>query len=192
MSVKSIPNNITQKQLTRLHNGIGLDPLTGCWPWLCSFDKDGYGRTSLFGINYQVHRVVYKIATGIDPGELIVRHKCDNPPCCNPAHLLLGTNADNVKDRDIRKRTAKGTRNGAHTHPEKIRRGSDHPLRKDPSLAARGSKNGFSKLTEDQVKELRCLRKHEKLSFKELAKMFNIKYVTVSAIVRNLIWKHVT
>lgn len=44
------------------------------------------------------HRAAFQAATGIDPGEKLVCHSCDNPPCCNPAHLFLGTETDNVRD----------------------------------------------------------------------------------------------
>jgi hypothetical protein len=53
----------------------------------------------------QAHRVAYQLANGAIPAGKHVLHMCDNPICCNPAHLYLGTNADNVRDRVERSRT---------------------------------------------------------------------------------------
>jgi hypothetical protein len=70
-----------------------------CWEWTASTDRDGYGKFKA-GKMYQAHRIAYYLATNEDPGDLCVRHTCDNPPCCNPAHLRLGTNDDNAHDRE--------------------------------------------------------------------------------------------
>jgi hypothetical protein len=80
-----------------------------CWEWrgyrnFTTYGKGGYGRMDLLGLKgVYVHRIAYLSA---NPGaltlsrktDLQVLHKCDNPICCNPAHLMLGTNADNVAD----------------------------------------------------------------------------------------------
>lgn len=69
-----------------------------CWPWIGGVDHFGYGRIYDHGTSYQVHRVVYELEHGPIPDGLLVLHRCDNPPCVNPAHLFLGTNQDNVND----------------------------------------------------------------------------------------------
>lgn len=69
-----------------------------CWPWKASVTGRGYGRFALSGKARHAHRVSYEIANGQAPGDLFVLHRCDNPPCVNPAHLFLGTNTDNVRD----------------------------------------------------------------------------------------------
>ena len=75
----------------------------GCWLWTGAVDKDGYGKITINYQDHRVHRVVFKLTKG-DPGDLPVLHTCDNPPCCRPSHLYLGTHADNARDRDERKR----------------------------------------------------------------------------------------
>ena len=89
----------------------------GCWIWLGLVTRNGYGRLSwnrpgLPGLR-RAHRVAFAIFKG-EPGSLCVCHKCDNPGCCNPDHLFLGTNADNMSDRNAKGRQAKGVGNGTH------------------------------------------------------------------------------
>lgn len=80
----------------------------------------GYGQLMHDG-RYQVaHRVAYQLTKGPIPAGLIVMHSCDNPPCCNPAHLLLGTQADNMRDKKERGRAARGERSHAAKVTEQI------------------------------------------------------------------------
>lgn len=87
----------------RLASGLLVQP-DGCIVWTRSVDRWGYGRITANGKQVGTHRVAYEIAYGPIPDGLLVRHSCDNPPCCNPAHLLLGTVQDNADDRVARGR----------------------------------------------------------------------------------------
>ena len=79
-----------------------------------SHRNDGSGYHSIYrnGKNTKVHRVVWENKNGLIPDGLFVLHSCDNPECCNLDHLRLGTHADNMRDRNIRNRTARGPRIG--------------------------------------------------------------------------------
>jgi hypothetical protein len=68
-----------------------------CWPWKGARNPAGYGKILVDGVHIDTHRVAYMLAVG-PIGELLVCHKCDNPPCCNPQHLWLGTCSDNLRD----------------------------------------------------------------------------------------------
>jgi len=78
---------------------------TGCWEVRGSRHKSGYGKIEVSGKSTSTHRVAYELWVGPIPDGLIIRHRCDNPPCINPEHLEVGTHADNVKDMLERGRT---------------------------------------------------------------------------------------
>ena len=92
-----------------------------CWPWLGTKKMpnnigEQYGT---FGVSengnrteYRAHRLAYMLAVGEVPDGILVMHTCDTPLCVNPNHLELGTNADNMADRDAKGRVAKGEGSG--------------------------------------------------------------------------------
>lgn len=88
-----------------------------CWPWIGKATEKGrYPRFSKgLSITLASHLIFEEVHGPIPEGH-IVRHSCDNPPCCNPAHLLSGTYFDNVQDRIIRGRSRhlKGDEHYAH------------------------------------------------------------------------------
>jgi hypothetical protein len=71
---------------------------TGCWEWKAGCFDNGYGAFKSQGKQYHAHRLVWELTRGKIPSGLLVCHKCDNPRCCNPEHLFLGTVSDNAKD----------------------------------------------------------------------------------------------
>jgi|SRR6187397_545502 len=87
----------------------------GCWTWDLCKDKDGYGYASFRSITMKAHRLAYFLHHNLDkfPTKMVI-HSCDNPACCNPSHLRLGSNSDNVQDMISRGRInpPKGDRNG--------------------------------------------------------------------------------
>jgi hypothetical protein len=69
-----------------------------CWPFVGAVNTYGYGQIRVDGKQELAHRLAFELATGISPGLLLVCHRCDNPRCCNPSHLFLGSVADNAQD----------------------------------------------------------------------------------------------
>lgn len=96
----------------RLFNKSRLSA-TGCWEWNKDWKRGGYGLLWHDGKNRQAHRVSYAAFSGPIPDGMVVRHTCDNPGCINPDHLVVGTIADNVADREERgRRDVKGEQIG--------------------------------------------------------------------------------
>ena len=83
-----------------------------CWQWTGPFHYKGYGRFKIGITNKGAHRIAYEFQHGAIPEGKMVCHKCDNPGCCNPAHLWIGTNEDNLRDRQTKVRQARGESSG--------------------------------------------------------------------------------
>lgn len=92
--------------MKRFWNKVDKRGPTECWPWAASLKND-YGSFWLQGANDLAHRVAWQMTHGPIIDGLVVRHKCDNPLCCNPEHLELGTPADNTRDMVRRGRASR-------------------------------------------------------------------------------------
>lgn len=79
-----------------------------CWIWKGSTNRLGYGWFWWNGKNQRAHRVAWELTHGPISDDLFVLHDCDTPECVNPAHLYLGTQADNMRDKVSRDRQTKG------------------------------------------------------------------------------------
>ena len=134
-----------------------------CWPWLASKKHHGYGGFKVDGRILLAHRVAWILTYGSIPNGMCALHRCDNQGCCNPKHLFLGTKVDNNADRD-----RKGRNNCAH-----------------------GEQQGLSKLTEEQVLEIRSRYAAGDISQRKLGGEFGVSQVTIGAITRRRTWTHI-
>lgn len=82
----------------------------GCWNWIAPLHNCGYGKFSFRGEPWLSHRAAYTAARGPIPPGMFVLHSCDNRRCCNPAHLRVGTHAENIQDAVDRGRNVFGER----------------------------------------------------------------------------------
>lgn len=120
------------------------------------------------------HRVVYMVYHNIDlTTDQVIRHKCDNPSCININHLLIGTQADNIKDKVERNRQATGSKNGrfidgrSKIHKNRIRK---------PNPIIKGHHPKNSALTLERAKEVKEKLFNFKGSLKDIAKVLEIPY----------------
>jgi len=83
-----------------------------CWNWIGYLDKGGYGSFWLNGKMQRAHRVSFEQHFGWSNENLVVMHKCDNPSCVRPEHLILSTQKNNIEDKVEKNRQAKGSKVG--------------------------------------------------------------------------------
>jgi hypothetical protein len=132
-----------------------------CWEWQACRDAFGYGRFRGAGPRrfvHHAHRYAFEQHHGAVPDGLFVCHRCDNPSCVRPDHLFAGTHSDNMADCRAKLRNNIGARNGQ------------------------------SKLTDDEVRQIRAIRGESQQS---IARRFGITQTVVSGIRRRATWRHV-
>lgn len=134
-----------------------------CWLWMASLDRKGYGGFRFRGKSAIASRVAWILTHGDPPQGAHVLHHCDVPRCCNPRHLYLGTNKDNVADRERRGRRRTGY--------------------------VPGEANGSHVLTNEDVREIRELHANG-WTLVRLHERFGVSCTRLSLIVRGLAWTH--
>ncbi len=154
---------LTSKDEERFWGKVEQGTPDECWPWSASRYLSGYGQFRKGSKGFYAHRLAYWFASGPYDEHLCICHHCDNPPCCNPRHLYLGTRADNNRDRGQR------------------RRGKEH--------RQNGEANDNAKLEESDVRAIiAALSVGETQT--SVASRFGIKQPQVSRIARRESWSH--
>lgn len=141
---------------------------TRCWEWIgkgARREENTYGLLAVGGHQERSHRLSWKLHRGEIPDGLCVCHRCDNPRCCNPDHLFLGTRGENTLDAH-----AKGR------------------LKPPPHLP--GEKSRQAKLTEQQVLEIRRSYASGATTLKGLARIYGVRFTCIHAIVSRRTWQH--
>lgn len=134
----------------------------GCYEWSRAKSSKGYGYLRFNGRDVRAHRLAFELAFGPIPDGFHVCHRCDNPPCCNPGHLFLGTAKDN--------------------HVDKVLKGRAVPQK--------GSRNNNSTLLESDVVDIRKMRESG-ARVNEIARQFKVHQTTITKIITRATWNHV-
>lgn len=105
---KYIPSTLFPVSLkNRFYSSVLTPNNQGCMEWVARLDNAGYGRFPIRGKNIQAHRLSFILHNGLIAKDMIVMHICDNRKCCNPEHLKLGTQKENIQDMDRKGRREK-------------------------------------------------------------------------------------
>lgn len=160
-----MPRIYTRRPLSeRFHEMYRVEPDSGCWIWTGPTCGKGYGSIGRGGRGGKIvmaHRASYELHSGPIPTGMLVCHKCDRPPCCNPTHLFLGTHKDNNQDC-----IAKGRKR---------------------QVIVRGEMAGRAKLTAAEVVEIRA----STASAYAVAPKYGVSRQLIQRIRQRLIWKHI-
>jgi hypothetical protein len=141
---------------------VDMRRINECWPWTGARYTAGYGRIRRGSVQRAAHREAFEIAYGNPvPRELMVCHLCDNPPCCNPAHLFVGSATDNNRDR----------------------------MNKGRNGDTRGERHPAAKVSASDVLEMRRMRASGAL-FKEIGARFGVTTQAACFAVNRKSWGH--
>lgn len=141
--------------------------LTRCWAWKGYKNIKGYGQLSVDGKIMPAHRFSYQLhhplTTHVNDTKMCVCHRCDNTECCNPEHLRLGTQTENMRDM----------------------------YEKGRGNQPKGEKQHLSKLTEKHVLEIRAKYSNEKITKQKLADEYGVGHTLIGFIINRKNWKHI-
>lgn len=205
---------VTNDLLERLRFYAPAGAPDECWEWTAALNK-GYGAMAVQGSRMrQAHVVAWELHHKQPlPAGRMIRHSCDNPPCTNPAHLLIGTHADNMQDKIDRQRWAQSISKYRHRTPEEVQaiqiaaaagvslgqlarqyrcsRATVGRIVNGEQFQDGGRrKSGAAKVTADDVRQIRKLHSEGERQT-QLAERFGIDQTCISAIVRRKTWAHI-
>ena len=170
--------NIDEKATSTFWSRVAKGGPDECWVWQAGRVPYGYGAFYVRPRNYGTHVISWWIANKHKriPNGYQVCHRCDNPPCVNPAHLFLGSVADNFHDSVKKGRRRHVRLPPANEHADKMPRGSQH---------------WNARLTEDVVREIRT-RLADGQRQCEVMRAMSLPRRTVQEISSGRKWRHVT
>jgi hypothetical protein len=145
----------------RFWSRVGNPNERGCRLWTAKLYANGYGQFSAYGKQVYSHRFAWELTHGTIPDGLYVCHICDTPACCNPEHLFLGTNLDNITDMIEKGRNSKG------------------------------EQRYNAKLTDDKVRNIRALYASGNYTYEQLAVSHDVTISCIEGIIQRRTWKRV-
>ncbi len=159
---KNFKDNVLTPQEIFFRNISKTEHENGCWIYSV-IDCYGYGRLKINGKVVRAHRYSYELHNGEIPDNMMICHSCDTPSCVRPSHLFIGTAKDNIQDM--------------------INKGRKNVLK--------GEEYRHSKLTEEQVIQIRLLTAGEDISQEMIGNQFGVSRRMVNKIKNGKAWKHI-
>lgn len=169
--MKTTKIELTPDEVASFWLNVDRSDPNGCWEWTGRRKPAGYGSLFIRGKNLVAHRVAWRLVCGPIPPGMFICHHCDNPPCCNPDHLFIGTARDNVRDA-----IAKG--------------------RKDykggwPGIVRYGEHNYTARLTRNDVQTIRKRYIKGNITYQQLADEYGVTIGHIGRIINRQQWAHV-
>ena len=162
MSTTSRKRNMTPEEFNSWFDTNLVVNDSGCLEWVGCKLSSGYGIVRIAGKNVRSHIIALERKLGRKiVSGMLACHSCNNPSCCNPDHLREGTTQDNMNDKVFSDRQTKG------------------------------ESNGNSKLTVDQVIEIRNRKQNETITNETLGEIYGVKKACIAKILRKEKWVHV-
>jgi hypothetical protein len=163
-SIKCRAKGVDQREplAVKLMRYVQVGNENECWPFVGTTDAKGYGMVQYDGSMRGAHRASYIVHKGQIPEGMLIMHSCDNPPCCNPKHLSLGTKKSNYDDMINKGRSKKLS-------------GENHP---------------HSKWTVAQILEMRSL-KDKGYSTRQICEIYKMSFANANKIFNRKLWKHI-
>lgn len=171
--------NTLREVLRNIKKVERIDIFGPCWEWQGPLSEKGYGIVVFRRLRMRVHRLVASQYLGDLEGGVFVCHQCDNPPCCNPSHLFIGTAKDNYWDAISKGRISE-------SWMEHVPTSHSHSL---ASRARQCENHKHSKLTVEIVTAIRR-EASRGVRQSELVERFGISQTAISRVVSGRTWKH--
>ena len=198
---RTIPD-LTPQEIKRFWSKVDKTPGHGpqgkYWPWTGAIAKGKlpYGKACIgHTISTGAHRIALILSSGKQL-QLCALHTCDNPPCCNPAHLYWGTHLQNAKDRGDRGRHINPMAGKPNPYKGKTVNNANRPRGKRwheifDQFSVCGESHPNAKFTADEVRSIRAKYALGGTSYRLLAAEYNRPRVMIGKIIKRQIWKHV-
>lgn len=183
----------------RFWSRIQIKSESECWNWIGYKYRGGYGMFD----RKRSHRVAFAISNGVVPDGVFVCHKCDNPCCCNPNHLWLGTALDNMRDCVKKGRNVRGDKcwnfgneksprgdKWHKMHDGKHAYGDRNASRKYPERRPRGIVHARAKLNDEIIREFRALYASG-MTCEEIGAKHSVSKSCAHSVMTGRTWKHV-
>ena len=153
-----------------------VNAVTGCWEWISSKDRDGYGKARFDGRTLIAHRAVYELLEGPIPEGLTLDHLCRNRACVNPGHLEPVTLAENLRRSPLRRQGSLPRRQPQQGKPPRTHCSEGHELTPENTYARKGKDGTWPSCRRCRAETQRKYRQANKEHVREVERAYRPAY----------------